>query len=482
MLTHSNSMRTMISLLALASACTLRPASLEGDDENADDEIGDDTDSESDSDDDTDGETDSDTTDSESETGEAASECIDDQGQLLRPALLLDEDNDSARLFVDGSEQTLAMVGPDHPQIELLAKAAGDHIAIARSSGWWGDETSTTVQSFSISTGELEWSREIPGVWISYQLWVGEEGGVSGTGIGPQQNLDGFAIVGETMVEFVDIAPLAAPHDGRVSARGFTGDYGWLDLEDESWIASSIQPAAGTSAEVAADGRTLEFVTEGDLGMEFVRATVDANQIIPLPTVPGVLHPSYTAGDFRVLVAHDGEMQSYIRVDIESGEALLLEPELPIGQQWFEGCWDRARALDPDGALVFMLHDGASVQAFSWRPETAEWTAIGLPVTATSHISLFASTGSVHVAQSTADLCEQLGWSDPPIDALLGDSLQLIRHQPAVAIELPPAALTAIVDGDERCAAYSTGEQWWVRALDGEAEITIGAGSWLWLD
>jgi hypothetical protein len=491
MLTHSTTTRTMISLtsmLALASACTLRPASLEGDDE-----IGDDSDSDSDSESDsesgseTDSESDSET-DSESEsdsteTGEQGVECLTDEGRPAGRALLLDQDNDSALLFIDGTEQTLALGEPEQTQVFLSAAASEDQFVIARSSGAFEDAQSM-IHVFDIATGESEWSRELQG-WTA-ELWASNEG-VSGVILGPENTSDGFVLAPapEQSIELVGRSPLAAPHENRIVARDIDdGSYGWIDLAGNVWTPAQPQPLATTFANVDDDERTLEYVAEGDLGLEFVRAKVAGNATFPLPDFPGVIHPTFAAGDFRLLVGSDPDTQIdfYVRVDIESGEALLLEPELPIGRQWFEGCYGRQVALDPDGALVFVLHDGASAQTFAWQPEIDQWTATGIPVSAVAHVGMSSTGSAFHVTETADDLCMAMDWAEPPIGALLGDSVQLFRHEPALAIELPNAPVYVSLDAEERCAAYLVQPHWRVLDLDGSVEVGIASGNaWLWL-
>ncbi|MFV8749506.1 hypothetical protein ACNOYE_03020 [Nannocystaceae bacterium ST9] len=466
--------RLSIGLLATLGACTLRPATLEG----GDDEIGDTGDSDS---------TDSDSTDSDSTGGEPLAECITEQGTLVGSALLLDQGIDTARLFVEGGELPLELVGSD-PGVYLQAAAMGEQVAIARSSGFWAKSQTTTIQAFDRSSGALAWSIELAGSWTN-DIWAAEDGWVSGRSFNPKGLTPrGFATDGEQMIELADHSPLAAPREGLVVAVE-AGDYGWYALADGSWTTVDPPASAGTSTMIADDDRTFEYVAEGEFGVEFVRASPNATQTFPLELAPElVVEPMLAAGDFRVLSVFDGvgESTSFVRVDVESGEVLPLAPRLPAGFEWFDPCFGPTLALTPEGRLIVALRDTAVVQLFDWTPETDEWNAIGLPIAGPARVTIDRSDAALIASATSFDSgsCAPLVWTEPPIDALPADSVQLVQPAPTPVLSLPANALDVSPEPGQPCVAYREGNaDWTVRAAASDAALVLGPGDqWLWLD
>ncbi len=442
------------------------------------------------------GETDTDDTDDTSDTdetgdtGEMDEACVTAEGTLGPAAVQLDGTSDRAWVIADGSEHELALVGPADDAVWLEGAGAGERIAIARSTGDFGH---ATIHAFDRSSGALAWTRELAGVGVS-QLWVADDGWIAGP-INPSQpgQLVGFAMNDDQAIVLADHQPLAAPSDGVVVAQEVLPDssggmIGWITLADQSWTPTQPPPSHNYGARIDDDDRTLEYMAAGPV---FVRASPDASATFELPseqlpsddiTVVGA------AGRFRLLQAADPvDFNSVsVRLDIESGEAIVVDPPPPPGWSWFD-CYARNARIDADGALLFELRDSASAQVWAFQPDDAQWSEVGFAVGLADDIDFAGQFGGVHVVRSAAQFmtfCPPTMWDEPPAEALVGDSLQIVRRSPALALALPSDGWSpVVVDEGERCVAYPSVDGWRVRALEGEAELSFEpSGTWQWLD
>jgi hypothetical protein len=189
------------------------------------------------------------------------------------------------------------------------------------------------------------------------------------------------------------------------------------------------------------------------------------------------------AGDFRLLRA-GASPEVFARVDLDLATATVLEPTLPEGWDWFE-CSERRAALDPDGRALFELRSSDAARVWAYDVDADAWSELGLPTSGVEDIEVAGGAGDVHVLRGiSSGLCPDVEWLEaPPADALIGDSLQVVRRDPALVIELPAASEQAPIDAGRRCVAYEEAAAWQVRALDGVDVATFaGGGSWIWID
>ena len=419
--------------------------------------------------------------------------CADENG-LVPGALRLEGVPARAWLIDGGNEIELALEGDDSAEW-LIGSGAGDHVAVARIDGEWDDQDSI-IHAFSRSTGERLWSRTIAGVGVQ-QMWAAEDGWVAGT-VSPYLPGDqvGFVMSEADVIELPDHEPLAAPALGQVAAYevdelGSRVQVGWIDLADLSWQAASPEPI-NNSARIAEDRHTLEYLSLVDGTHMFVQARPGEAETIVLPFEELPQHTLYvmaSAGSYRI-VRHsdwnDTEMILHARVDLDSGEAVLVNPEPPPGWSFFD-CYDRRVSVDGEGRLYYELRSDASAQTWIYDVDADTWTQLGLDIGLVDDIDVTAASQDVMVVRSMAQFmtyCPSTEWAEAPADALVGESMQIVRQEPAVEMVLPLYTWQVLIDRQQRCAASAGEEGWEVRALDGsDAVIDMpGTGLWVWLD
>jgi hypothetical protein len=443
-------------------------------------------------------ETDTETDTDESETGDGDGDvCVTAEGTLGPAALRLDPIQDRAWVIDGGDELELALSGPASEEPWLMGAAAADRIAVARIVGSFGQQQAR-IHAFDRSSGELVWVREIEDVGTS-QLWAGEDGWITGsTNPSESGQTTGFAMNDDEAFALNGYRPIAAAAKGWLAAQELEMDgtataIGWIALDDASWTPAAPLPTDVHTARVADDDHTLEYIADNGLGPVFVRATPAGSEVFDLPNdqlTSDSIGLAATAGRFRLLHVFEPADQSavFVRVDIETSEAIVVDPQPPTDWTWFD-CYWRAARITPEGAVLFELNDAAGARVWAYEPEGEQWSPVGLALGMVDDIDFVGGVGAVHAVHASAQFmtfCPQLEWTEPPVDALLGESLQLVRHAPALAIELPTIGSwwQVQVDEHERCVAYPNEEGWRVRALEGEAELAFGpaSGSWLWID
>lgn len=465
----------LIGTLALA-ACGSGPISLE----DGSDESGGDT---------------GDTDESDSDTGDTDGPddlaCVDDD--VLVPGVLR-LDSDRAWVIDGATETQLELTGAGEPEW-LLGAAAGDRIAVARIAGSIEDQA-TVVHVFARDSGEQLWTRELAGVGVS-QMWVAEDGAVAGSisQIVPGVRV-GFVMTDAAVLELPDHSPIAAPALGQVAVhelgpQGTQDASGWIDLADGSWQPAMPEPTSSSVA-VGEDGHTLEYPTQVDGAAAFVRARPGEAEILALPLEPiegQSLYVIASAGNYRVVRGYDPNdaTSEHVRVDLEAGDAVLVDPEPPPGWSFFD-CYDRRVAVDGDGRLYFELRNDASARPWAYDVEEDSWTQLGHELGLVDDIDVVAQSQDVMLVRGTAQFqtfCPPTEWAQAPEDALVGDSVQLVRREPALTMVLPSNTWQVLVDRQQRCAALVGENGWEVRALDGSGAVIdfgMDGGTWQWLD
>jgi hypothetical protein len=407
--------------------------------------------------------------------------CADENG-LVPGVLRLEPTQARAWLIEGGTEVELPLEG-DVQAERLSGATAGDYIAVARIDGQVGNWNSL-VHLFSRSTGERLWSHEIPGYAVE-RLWVADDGWVAGWAA----SQFGFVMSEAGMISLPDYEPLGAPALGHVAVfeLGLLGSRvaaGWIDLADASWqpatpMFTNLYPTLGK------DHHTLEYLRIDD-GPAFVLARPGEAESIALPfgqVTNGSLFVAAASGRYRVVrdTELDNPMDAVdVRIDVESGEAVLVDPELPPGWSFLD-C-SRQIAVDGDGHLYYELSNDASAGVWAYDVESDAWTQLGLDLGLLDDMYTGAASQDVLVvlgkAQSETD-CSLIDWGSEP------DSAHLIRRDPALTMVLPPDVLRMQIDRQQRCVAMGGANGWEVRPLDGSAaviEVDAGSGEWMWLD
>jgi hypothetical protein len=437
----------------------------------------------------------SETGDGTDDTGEPDGRaCIDENG-LVPSALRLEPSPARAWLIEGGVEIELPLEGDDEA-VSMVGAANGDLLAIARVDiGPYG--RISNVQVFSRSSGELLWTREFDGVTVS-RLWVGEDGLIAGAPEPPFPGIhSGFVMSQDQLLELPDHEPQGAPTLGHIAVAelntsGVWMESGWLELANNSWHPASPEPG-GRTAHLAEDGHTLEYFSVVDGLAWFDRARPEGIQSIALPFGPvdfdggpQIFGPERNHG-YRVVRYGDPNSTESVAalIDIEAGEATLVDPELPQGWSFFD-CVYRRVTVDGDGRLVYELRNDASARAWSYDVATDEWTPLGHDLGLVNYMAVEALSPDVFLVKGWAQVvCEAHEWTEAPEGALIGDSRQLVRRDPSLALVLPADTEQVLIDEQQRCAASVGDNGWEVRPLDGsEAVLEAGpaSASWLWLD
>jgi hypothetical protein len=413
--------------------------------------------------------------------------CIDENG-LVPGVLRLELTPARAWLIDDGAEIELPLEGDDQAEW-MYGSAAGDYIAVTRIDEQSGDEN-TIVHVFSRSSGERLWMRNIDGsAW--YGVLMSDDGWFSGR-TWDAMGVHGFVMSETETITLPNHSPLAPPALGHVATAGF-GSVGWVDLDDLSWQPVTPLPVelsnVSLTVTIAEDHHTFEYLAFIDGAYAFVRAQPGESEIITLPFVIPEEWVHREASNGRYHVVSRGRYWDevpdidYLRIDIQTGHLELVEPKPPPGW-WFQDCMGRTTALGGDGRLYHALRSNSSVQAWAYDIVDEAWTAVGHPV---AHVEDFRirvhGQDLVVVSASEEGDCSGDPWLEPPVDALLGDSKQIVRREPALTMVLPYPS--SRIDRQQRCVASLVGDGWEVRPLDGSdavMELGPGVGDWLWLD
>jgi hypothetical protein len=421
----------------------------------------------------------------DNKTGETSDDlaCIDENG-LVPGVLRLELMPARAWLIDGGAVVELPLEGDEQPE-KMLGSAAGDYIAIARIDEQSGEEN-TKVHVFSRSSGERLWMRDIDDG--ASTLHMSDDGWLSVSTGGWNTSL-GFVMSEAATIDLPNYAPLGPPTLGHVAALGNSDGWGWLDLDDLSWQPITLPSVSSYGLTVADDHHTIEYVTFIDGAFAFVRERPGETDIFTLPFVVPEEPVDVVARNGRYRVVRRARYWleppdiDHVRIDIQTGDLELVDPEKP--QYWaFFDCMERRTSVDDVGRLYFELRRGSSAQAWAYDVVDEAWTAMGHPLSLIEDIHVRAvSRDLLLVGGSVEGDCMDAEWTEPPVDALLGNSVQLVRRESALTMVLPDTPLR--IDQQQRCVALIEDDGWKVRALDGSGavlELGPGVGDWLWLD
>jgi hypothetical protein len=429
-----------------------------------------------------------------SETG--SSETGDGDGDDLESlecggVLRLDPPTARAWVMDGGAEIELSIAG-DNQTDTMVAAAAGDYIAVARTDGVDGNNQDSIVHLFSRSSGELLGMREVAGR-SDFRLRVSDDGWVSvADSFGSS-----FLMSATEVIELPDHhRPMAAPALGHVVTYydpdpTVWSSYGWMDLDDLTWQPATPEPFQ-TAVTVSEDHHTLEYRAFMDDTPVFVRARLGETETIVLPfDVSDETHPSIdvigSAGRYRA-VRHMPWVSPPVphviaRVDVDTGEAVLVDPELPPGWSIYD-CYGYHVDIDGDGQVYYELHNDAGAGIWAYDVDADTWTQVGQQLGLVDDVHFRSLSPDALVVEGDGDGNCPSNWAEPSEDALIGDSLQLVRREPSLTMVLPNDTWQALIDRQQRCVASRGENGWEVRPLDGsDAVIGMpGETGWLWLD
>jgi hypothetical protein len=407
--------------------------------------------------------------------------CIDENG-LVPGVLRLELAPARAWLIDDGAEIELSLEGDDPPEW-MVGRAAGDYIAVARIDDQ-PDYRNTIVHVFSRSSGERLWMRDVDdAVW---GLQMSDDGWLSGY-TSDVMGDHGLLMSETETITLPSHPPLAPPALGHVAAYAHEQGVGWIDLDDLGW--EPVTPPPVDTATIAEDHHTFEYLAFIDGAFAFVRARPGEAEIITLPFVVPEESVKIIGSNDRYRFVHRARYWyeppdiDYLRIDVQSGDLELVEPKPPAG--WgFHDCMGRETAIDGDGRLYYALRSVSSVQAWAYDVVDETWTPVGHPVADVQDFRIYSGWQDlVLVLASEEGDCSGQWWEEPPVDALLGNSMQIVRREPALTMMVPNAP--SWIDRQQRCVASIAGDGWEVRPLDGSdvvIDLGPGVGDWLWLD
>jgi len=155
----------------------------------------------------------------------------------------------------------------------------------------------------------------------------------------------------------------------------------------------------------------------------------------------------------------DGERTWRVHVDQKGVEPYTVE--LPDGlwelEELDEYCNLWTPRLEDGGRLLFFLRDSAELRPMRLDPSTGTWELLGRPLSGFAVVRLWAF-GRTYVIRTFSEvhdpqLCWDLEWSgEPGEDALLDESLQVVRPDDDVYHWFAPGSAGLGVNPDGTCA------------------------------
>lgn len=422
------------------------------------------------------------------------------EGELARPLLITDESAAELRVLEPGAE-VLSLSAPAadaQGALQLVAAGGTGEIAVASNYSYTGADglvEGSSLRLFARDSGELAWEQAVPDHRF-FALWIDAEGRlVAQAGTGSGQSMYGLVRAEGEVFELANYRPMAGVDaEGwipvHVIEAGLVVGSGFYDALVDEFVDLPEATVAAGQWWYARDGE-IEYMVEGGEGPELVVAGPEGERArVAVPEIAGLTpQVQSVAGPYRLLagLSDDANIAPVmIRVDLDSGERISAEPELPAGLEPFD-CYDARRYVDLDGHLLFEVRDEGAAYLRVWDPEAGSWDSLGRPLAGVDDLDLPARFGRVHVIEGFAEgttFCPPVEWPGAPAeDALSGSTVQLVRAEPALELVTELASAGGLsVDADERCAAWPTPTGFLLTDLDDLDTLELSAGTRLiWL-
>lgn len=429
----------------------------------------------------------------------AVDACMDD-GQLARALAIVDSTAARVHVFEPGGAELILPVplpeGIDAPPL-IQAVTSPGFIAVATSwSIYLGPgvmEEGSVLRLFDRHSGAELWEREFVDRRLG-QLFVDGQGRVVATMgwsiTGPPV---GVLLVDGELTSLYGFAPA-----GPLGADDWMS--GWIIDDSGEYVGAGLyQPFADQLIEVIdswgaswrAGDQSIEYLDDAAEVPALVIARPDGEQRIelsPFAGLDGTVVQLGIADDHRLFSLTPDEDGPPILVRLQVSTESLLEIDFtpPPGLEPFD-CYFSRTTVDAAGRILVELRDAGAAQIHAWDPETAEWTALGVPMTSVDDIGIDGRFGRVELIQAHGagmTYCMPAEWSEPPASAIPGNSIQLARVDPPLSLVIDAEPFTMVnVDGAERCATWTDASGQVVRDLDDGDALTLGvSGVTLWLD
>jgi hypothetical protein len=257
-------------------------------------------------------------------------------------------------------------------------------------------------------------------------------------------------------------------YDGRTNTPG------WMDPEDQSVQLVSLTPA---DTWYILRGGDIVYRTADALAIESPTAV----QTIPSGAFAGWPVVSHAA-PWLLLRNQDGDAWARLSLDEGAVEPIALDP--PPGSAFLD-CYSLPAVIDREGRVLAPTRDAGAASIHRLEPDRGVWTGIGEPVTLVDSMTAYAAGDTVFVtaAGQNTTFCPAQEW-DPPVDALSGGVVQVVRPSAGVVHVLPQNVIWQSVDPGGTCVAYVAGEDPTVlldvqtgqtHALDGVASVWFAA-------
>lgn len=409
-----------------------------------------------------------------------ASTCIVD-GELQRPLWI--EVDEQLVIYEPGGPVELPLPGLGS---WLYTDASPSHVAVT----YYADDEGI-VRLFARGSDELIWERRYPDgglgrpivhddgrVLVSYDdrlrgfnseggLLLAADGDIELPWILPRGRIDAHGWAPAMFVE----------PDNLSSDQAFTG-WGWVAPSSGAKLTLAEASHPRSDFFRVEDGAFEYIDDDPEVGLRLLHAEVEGSHWIELPAAAQNARMLAYNDRYRLLELwwSDGDDDSSLaRVSITDGELLEFDhPPPPAGFEFF-GCYGLNFAIDPLGRMLTGVRDGAAARIAAWDFELETWSLLGLPMSEVSDVGFARVDGEfVHVFGYFDELGGCNGpvapFVDPPADALLGSSNQLVGVESGLVV---PVGLEVAIDEQRVCATWVTETERIVLDLEDGDELTF---------
>lgn len=426
--------------------------------------------------------------------------CIDADGRITRPFATGSEVPTKLYTFeVDGSSFVLEVSVPGtslrHGYVANNAEQIVSTVVYEMNDGdGYVDHTRVTV--FDRSTGEQRWSVDLVDYDLSSLLWLSDDGTfvTQNNPSYPQQAVNGVMIEAGEVTGFPAFQPLG-PRSADGWIRGKPTDAGYASPNGLGFFA----PDSDTVIELEGSdpwsfylppNQPEQIEYSRDDVSAWVLAELDVSESLPIPELAGsALALRDAVGRYRLISGFDISETHVgsIRLDVETGERLLIEPPTLAADQSLLECTTRVQQLTPDGQIAYVLTDSQHTWLALHDPETDTWTDRGRPMVDVNFANLSRHSENWWTIRAGEDprSCPPNPSEPPgPRNALSGNSKQLLEMElDFVHPGFDWYSSWVRVDPTAACLSWTNGRGGWtVLDLHDFDALTDGGGDWwLWL-